>query len=73
LLYWGYIVTFTKFLTIYHSRIHPLHHYSLSPYPYSRNSFNRSHFSIHIHVYRIFLPYSPSKPFPYFLPPPTGT
>jgi succinate-acetate transporter protein len=24
-LYWGYIVTFTKVLTIYHSWIHPLH------------------------------------------------
>jgi hypothetical protein len=25
LLHWGYIVTFTKFLTMYHSWIHPLH------------------------------------------------
>jgi archaellum biogenesis protein FlaJ (TadC family) len=32
LLYWGYIVTFTKVLTIYHSWIHSLHH---SPLPLS--------------------------------------
>jgi hypothetical protein len=31
LLYWGYIVTFTKVLTIHHSWIHPLHHSPLSP------------------------------------------
>jgi uncharacterized RDD family membrane protein YckC len=29
LLYWGYIVTFTKTLTIDHSQIYPLHHYPL--------------------------------------------
>jgi hypothetical protein len=33
LLCWGYIVTFTKVLTMYHSWIHPLHHSSLSPLP----------------------------------------
>jgi hypothetical protein len=43
------------------------------PSPHSWNSVNRSHFSIYIHVYRIFLPYSPFNPFPYFLSPPTGT
>jgi hypothetical protein len=26
-LYWGYIVTFTKVLTLYHSWIHTLHHF----------------------------------------------
>jgi hypothetical protein len=26
LLFWGYIVTFTKVLTLYHSWIHPLHY-----------------------------------------------
>jgi hypothetical protein len=30
------------------------------PFPHSWNSFNRSHFSIYISEYRIFLPYSPS-------------
>jgi hypothetical protein len=33
LLYLGYIVTFTKVLTIYHSWIHPLHRSPLSPPP----------------------------------------
>jgi hypothetical protein len=28
--------------------------------PYAWNSFNRSHFSIYIHVYTVFAPYSPS-------------
>jgi hypothetical protein len=32
LLYWGYIVTFTKVLTTYLSQIHPLHHSLLSLY-----------------------------------------
>jgi hypothetical protein len=31
--FWGYIVTFTKVLTIYHSWIHPLNHSPLSPPP----------------------------------------
>jgi hypothetical protein len=31
LLYWGYIVTFIKVLTIYHSWLHLLHHSLLSP------------------------------------------
>jgi hypothetical protein len=34
LLYWGYIVTFTKVLTIFHSLIHSLQHSLLSPSPY---------------------------------------
>jgi hypothetical protein len=38
------------------------------------SSFNRSHFSIFIHEYVIFLPHSPSytPPFPYILPLPGG-
>jgi hypothetical protein len=32
-LYWEYIVTFTKVLTIYHNWIHPLHHSHLSSPP----------------------------------------
>jgi hypothetical protein len=59
LLYWGYIVTFTKVLTIYHSWIRTLHYSPLSPAPHSWYSFNRSRFSVFIHE-NIFLPYSPS-------------
>jgi hypothetical protein len=33
LLYWGYIVTLMKVLTIYHTWIHPLHHSLLFPTP----------------------------------------
>jgi hypothetical protein len=33
LLYWGYILAFTKVLTTYHSWIHPRHHSPLSPSP----------------------------------------
>jgi hypothetical protein len=57
LLSWGYIVTFTKFLTMYHSWTHPLGHSLLTPNPppYSWNSFSRSHYSIFIPGYRIFL------------------
>jgi hypothetical protein len=60
LLYWGYTVTFTKVLIIYHSLIHPLHHSPLSsPTPFL-DSFIRSHFSIFIHEYIIFIPYESS-------------
>jgi hypothetical protein len=51
LLCWGYIVAFTKVLTMYkmyNSWINPLLH---SPYPHSWNSFKGSHFSIYIHVH----------------------
>jgi hypothetical protein len=48
LLYW-YIVTFTKVFTIYHNWIHPLYHSPLFHLPHSWKSFNRFHFSIHIH------------------------
>jgi hypothetical protein len=55
-------VAFTKVLTIY--QIHtleftPPHHSPLS-LSHSWNSFNRSHFSIYIHVYTVFAPYSQS-------------
>jgi hypothetical protein len=74
ILYWGYIVTFTKALTVYHSLIYPLHHSPLShrlppTSLHSRISFNRSHFSIFIHEYIIFLPYSASYTRSYILPP----
>jgi hypothetical protein len=45
---------------IYHTGIHPLNDSPSSPSTHSRNSFNRYHFSIYIHVYTIFSPYSPS-------------
>jgi hypothetical protein len=60
LLCWGYIVTFTKVLIIYHSWIYPFHHSPLFPLPHSWNSFNRFHFSVYIHVYTILTPYSAS-------------
>jgi hypothetical protein len=44
----GYIVTFTKVLTMYHSLIHPLQYYPLSPLPIPV-TVKRSHFSIFIH------------------------
>jgi hypothetical protein len=69
LLFWVYIVTFTKVLTIYHSWIHPLHHsplFSLFPipgtvsthliFPFSDMSTWYLH---HIHLL---------SPFPYILP-----
>jgi hypothetical protein len=60
LLYWGYIVTFIKVLTIYCGWIHHLHHPPLCLLPHSWNSFNMFHFSIHIHDYIVFALYSPS-------------
>jgi hypothetical protein len=65
----GYIVTFTKFLTIFHSRIQPLHYSPLFPVPHSWISFKRSHFSIYIYVYRIFPPYSPHDLLSLYPPP----
>jgi hypothetical protein len=70
----GTFVTFIKVLKmyqIYHSWIHLLHHSPLSPH--SWNSFNKSHFSICIHVYTIFVPYSSSYTLSPHPPPPTGT
>jgi hypothetical protein len=73
LLHWGYIVTFTKVLTIYHSWIYPLYHSPLSPLSHFWNSFNRSHFFIFINEYIISPPYSPSYTLSLYLLPPTGT
>jgi hypothetical protein len=56
LLYWGYIVAFTKVLTICHW-IHPLHHF-LPPPPIQGNSFNRSHFSIFIYENNTYIIYN---------------
>jgi hypothetical protein len=67
----GYIMAFTKVLImyqIYHTWIHCLHYSPLFPLPHSWNSFNRSHFSIYIYVYPVFVPYSPS--YTHFLHPP---
>jgi hypothetical protein len=61
LLCWGYIVTFSKFLTIcklYHSLIHPLYQSPLPPSFHTWNNFNRYHFSIFIHVHTVFALYS---------------
>jgi hypothetical protein len=69
----GCIVAFTKVLKIYHSWIHSLHHSPLSLLPYSWKSFNRFHFSIFIHEYLIFPPYSASNTFSLYPPPPTDT
>jgi hypothetical protein len=69
----GYIVGFTKVLTIYqvyHSWIHPLHLSPLSP-PHPWNSFNRSHFSIYIHVCTVFGLYSSLYTLCPHPPPPT--
>jgi hypothetical protein len=52
LLCWVYIVTFTKFLTIYHWWIHPSITLLYYP-PHSWNNFNMSHFSIFIYEYTI--------------------
>jgi hypothetical protein len=72
LFYWGYFVTFTKFLTIYQSWIHPFHHSLLScppPIPGIVSTIFIFPFSCmcteyyhHIH---------PSTPFPYVLLPPS--
>jgi hypothetical protein len=70
-----YSVAFTKVLSLYHSWIHPLHHSPLSCILPFLESFNRSHCSIFIHEYIIFLPYSPSytlslsSPFHRYQPP----
>jgi hypothetical protein len=71
LLYWAYIVIFTKVLTIYHCWIHTLHPPSFSFilfFSYSWNSFNMSHFSIFIHEYIIFPLHSPSYILSLYLP-----
>jgi hypothetical protein len=61
----GYIVTFIKVLKIYQLYqycIHPLY-YSLFLLFHFWNSFCRYHFSICIHMYTVFAPYSPSTSF----------
>jgi hypothetical protein len=72
LLYWGYIVSFTKLISIYHRWIHPSSSF-IFPSHNSLNSFNRSHFSIFVHVYIIFPLHSVTYTFPYIPSPPTGT
>jgi hypothetical protein len=61
----------TKVLTIYiiyHSWIHPSIILPYPPFPRSWNSFNSSHFSMYIHVYKIFPPYSHSNTLSLYLP-----
>jgi hypothetical protein len=58
LLCWGYIVTFTKVLTISHRWIYPLIILIYLPSLCYWNSFYRLHLSIYICVYTIFAPYS---------------
>jgi hypothetical protein len=62
LLYWGYIVTFTKVLTIYQSWICPLHH-SISSFPHSWNSFSRLIFSFLYMNTQYFYHIHPPTPF----------
>jgi hypothetical protein len=72
----GYIVAFTKVLTmyqIYHSWIHPLHHSLLSPYPHSWNSFNRYHFPFTCMCTQYLHHIHPPSPFPHLLTHPTDT
>jgi hypothetical protein len=76
LLSWGYIVTFTKVLTIYqiyHIWPHPLHRSLLSsssPIPgiVSRGIFFLFTFTCTQYLHHI----HPPTPFPHILPPPTG-
>jgi hypothetical protein len=69
LLYWGYTVTFTKALAIYHNWIHPLHHSFLySPSSHSWNSLSVSHFFTYIHEY-IFPAHSSSYTLSFYPPP----
>jgi hypothetical protein len=73
LLFWGYIVTFTQVLTVYHSEFTLPSFSFVPPSTHSWDSFNRSHFSIFTYVY-IILPSDLSSytlsPHP---PPTTGT
>jgi hypothetical protein len=71
--YWGFIVTFTEVLVIYHSWIHPFHHSPLSSLPPFLESFKRSYFSIFIHEYIIFSQYLPSYILSLYPLPLTGT
>jgi hypothetical protein len=66
-----YIVTVLKVFTIYLKFISSVILF-YPPSPLLR-MFQQSHFSIFIHEYIIFLPYSPPASFTYILPCPTGT
>jgi hypothetical protein len=71
LLCWGYFVTFTKFLIVYHSWIHPFHHSPLFRPLIPGTVLTGLIFSIYIHVYPVFVPYSFSytlSPHPPWLP-----
>jgi hypothetical protein len=67
------MVTFAKVLIIYQSRSHPSIILLYPSSPHSSNSFSRCHLSIFRHEYIIFHHIHPHTPFPYVLPPPTGT
>jgi hypothetical protein len=73
LLYWGHIVTFTKVLIIYHSWIYPLHHSPLSPLPIPGTVSTGLIFPFSYMLYTYVHHIHPPTPFPYILPPPTGT
>jgi hypothetical protein len=73
LLFWGYIVAFTNVLAIYHNWIHPFYHFPLFLLPHSWNSVSRFYFSICIHAYTAFVPYSLSYTISPPPPSPTGT
>jgi hypothetical protein len=60
LLYWGYIVTFTKVSHYIILEFTPLCHFSLSLLPPFLEQFQQVSFPIFIHEYTIFPPYSPS-------------
>jgi hypothetical protein len=66
-LYWGYLVTFTKVLTIYHSWIHLLHHSPfLETIPIPGIVSIGLIFFIFIHEYIIFSLYLPSYTLPLY-------
>jgi hypothetical protein len=76
-LYWEYIVTFIKVLTMCHSWIHPLYHsllFHLPTSPHSWNSFNSSHFSIiYMCTQYLFTIFTFLDPFLISSPTPSGT
>jgi hypothetical protein len=68
LLYWGYIVTFPKVLTICHSWIHLSTILLYLSSPHSWNSFNRCHFYTWVHsistIFTLLHPFLLSFPLP---------
>jgi hypothetical protein len=60
LLHWGYILTLTKVLSLYHSWIHPSIILLYLPSPIPGIVSTGPIFSIYIHVYIVFPSYSPS-------------